>query len=94
MVAADTPTVPKLEVLVAVAGSAAIAAASPAVPPWPVALPMLNDPGQEERKARRCPIAPPAALWVVAVVLSDGLSLPPVVEAPSLGRLLRRLVGH
>jgi hypothetical protein len=59
-----------------VEASVAAVVVAPVVAPWPVALPMLNDPGWGERQARRSPIAPP-------VVLSAGLNLPLVADVPS-----------
>lgn len=67
---------------------------------WPV-VPMLNDPGQREREARKSPIGPPVALWAVPVAvpvwatatLWGALNLPPVVATPNL-QAPRWLVGH
>jgi hypothetical protein len=56
---------------------------APVVAPWPVALPMLNDPGRWKRQARRSPIAPLVAQWAVPVALLGALNLPPVVEVPN-----------
>jgi hypothetical protein len=58
-----------------VEASVAAVVVAPVVAPWPVALPMLNDPDQKEREARSSPIAPP-------VVLLGGLNHPLVAGAP------------